>query len=195
MTGVPALVEKPESSGLVVGGGCWNGFMFEAGRRGTAIRWTASTRSGCWTLPGMQRDGVLMERAKPRSRTGGSTSTPPPPRAAWRCGNAGALDCEVPIGGPGTLAMAAFTAEPFGAALGISTISAMNLISVAVELKTGCRRRVGAVGGPGRGGVEAEDGRAPHQCACRSRPPRTSTQSWRRSWPPAEGRRSSEVVA
>jgi hypothetical protein len=49
--------------------------------------------------------------------------------------NAGALDCEVPIGGPGTTAMAAFTAEPFGAALGISTISAMHLISVAVELK------------------------------------------------------------
>ena len=50
-------------------------------------------------------------------------------------GNAGALDCEVPVGGPGTPALAAFSAEPFGAALGISTISAMNLISVAVELK------------------------------------------------------------
>ena len=50
-------------------------------------------------------------------------------------GNAGALDCEVPIGGEGTPALAAFSAEPFGAALGISTISAMNLISVAVELK------------------------------------------------------------
>jgi hypothetical protein len=50
-------------------------------------------------------------------------------------GNAGPLDCEEPIGGPGTPALAAFSAEPFGAALGISTISAMNLISVAVELK------------------------------------------------------------
>ena len=50
-------------------------------------------------------------------------------------GHAGAVDCEVPIGGPGTPALAAFSVEPFGAALGISTISAMNLISAAVELK------------------------------------------------------------
>ena len=50
-------------------------------------------------------------------------------------GHAGALDCEEPIGGPGTPALAAFSVEPFGAALGISTISAMNLISAAVELK------------------------------------------------------------
>ena len=39
---------------------------------------------------------------------------------AW--GNAGALDCEVPIGGPGTPSLAAFGAEPFGAAQGISKI-------------------------------------------------------------------------
>ena len=50
-------------------------------------------------------------------------------------GNAGAMDCEVPIVAPGTPALAAFSLEPFGAALGISTISAMNLISAAVELK------------------------------------------------------------
>jgi hypothetical protein len=41
----------------------------------------------------------------------------------------------VPIGGQGTPGLAAFSVEPFGAALGISTISAMNLISAAVELK------------------------------------------------------------
>jgi hypothetical protein len=50
-------------------------------------------------------------------------------------GNAGALDCDEPIGGSGTPTLAAFSVEPFGAALGISTLSAMNLISVAVELK------------------------------------------------------------
>ena len=50
-------------------------------------------------------------------------------------GHAGALDCEEPIGAEGTPALAAFSVEPFGAALGISTISAMNLISAAVELK------------------------------------------------------------
>ena len=50
-------------------------------------------------------------------------------------GHAGALDCDEPIGAPGTPALAAFSVEPFGAALGISTISAMNLISVAVELR------------------------------------------------------------
>ena len=50
-------------------------------------------------------------------------------------GNAGALDCELPIAGDGAPALAAFSVEPFGAALGISTISAMNLISAAVELK------------------------------------------------------------
>ena len=50
-------------------------------------------------------------------------------------GHAGVLDCEEPIGGPGTPTLAAFSAEPFGAVLGISTLSAMNLISAAVELK------------------------------------------------------------
>ena len=64
-------------------------------------------------------------------------------------GHAGPLECEVPIGGPGTPALAAFSVEPFGAALGISTLSAMNLISAAVELKHRLPGVVGAVGGAG----------------------------------------------
>ncbi|MET1060024.1 MAG: hypothetical protein ABWX84_10515, partial [Nocardioides sp.] len=48
-------------------------------------------------------------------------------------GNAGALDCEAPVAAEGTPQLAAFAAEPFGAALGISTASAMNLIAAATE--------------------------------------------------------------
>ena len=53
-------------------------------------------------------------------------------REEW--GNAGRLDCAEAIGGEGTPLVAAFSAEPFAAALGVSTASALNLISAALDL-------------------------------------------------------------
>ena len=53
-------------------------------------------------------------------------------REEW--GNGGRLDCAEAIGGGGTPLVAAFSAEPFAAALGVSTASALNLISAALDL-------------------------------------------------------------
>ena len=50
-------------------------------------------------------------------------------------GNAGRLDCAEAIGGEGTPLVAAFSAEPLAAALGISTASVLNLISAALDLR------------------------------------------------------------
>lgn len=47
----------------------------------------------------------------------------------------GALDCAETIGGPGTPAVAAFTAEPFAAALRISTTAGLQLMADALNLQ------------------------------------------------------------
>ena len=60
-------------------------------------------------------------------------ATPASGREEW--GNTGVLECEEAIGGEGTPSVAAFTAEPLAAALGVSTASAMNLISAALDLQ------------------------------------------------------------
>ena len=148
-----------------------------------------------WVLD-LARDAELMARQAERAKLRAANrwvdinaATAASGVEVW--GNAGALDCEVPIGGAGTPALAAFSAEPFGAALGISTISAMNLISVGGRAQAPAAAPVGAVGGAGGGGLEAEDDRPAHQSACRWRLRRTSTSSWRRSSRPGVARRSS----
>ncbi|MET1059234.1 MAG: hypothetical protein ABWX84_06535, partial [Nocardioides sp.] len=83
-----------------------------------------------------ERLGRLADRAKLRAANQWVDLHPATDESGvevW--GNAGALDCDDPLGGPGTPTLAAFAAEPFGAALGISTASAMNLIAAATELK------------------------------------------------------------
>ena len=46
----------------------------------------------------------------------------------------GLTDCDLSLGGEGTPEVAPFTAEPFGAALGVSTQSAMGLLADALDL-------------------------------------------------------------
>ena len=111
--------------------------MIEVMRQGTPVE--VDGLDAEWVLD-LARDAELMgrqaERAKLRAANRWAdlhTATAESGVEVW--GHAGALDCEVPIGAEGTPALAAFSVEPFGAALGISTISAMNLISAAVELK------------------------------------------------------------
>ena len=111
--------------------------MFEVRLQGDAVE--VDSLDAEWLLD-LARDAETTARMAERSKLRFANrwvdvhaATPDSGVEVW--GNAGAVDCEVPIGGPGTPALAAYTAEPFGAALGISTISAMNLISVAVELK------------------------------------------------------------
>ncbi len=171
--------------------------MIEVMRQGTPVE--VDGLDAEWVLD-LARDAELMARQAERAKLRAANrwvdinaATAESGVEVW--GNAGALDCEVPIGGPGTPALAAFSAEPFGAALGISTISAMNLISVAVELKHRLPGLWALIGGVGGGGVEAEDGRPPHQSACQQRPRRTSTRCWRRSWPPGVAPRSSRWCA
>ena len=55
---------------------------------------------------------------------------------AWgHAGLPGLTDCDLSLGGEGTPAVAAFAAEPFGAALGVSTQSAMGLLADALDLQ------------------------------------------------------------
>lgn len=111
--------------------------MIEVMRQGTPVE--VDGLDAEWLLD-LARDAELMARQAERAKLRAANrwvdlhaATAASGVEVW--GHAGALDCEVPIGGEGTPAIAAFAAEPFGAALGVSTISAMNLISVAVELK------------------------------------------------------------
>ena len=111
--------------------------MIEAMRRGTPVE--VDRLDADWVLD-LARDAELMARQADRAKLRAANrwadlhvATAESGVEVW--GNAGALDCDVPIGGEGTPSLAAFSVEPFGAALGISTLSAMNLISAAVELK------------------------------------------------------------
>jgi hypothetical protein len=52
----------------------------------------------------------------------------------WRYSGKSALDCDEAIGGAGTPLVAAFTAEPFAAAMGISTAAGMSWLSDALDL-------------------------------------------------------------
>ena len=120
-----------------MGGGCWNGFIIEVMRRGTPVE--VDGLDAEWVL-GLARDAELMGRQAEPARLRAANrwadlhaATAGSGVETW--GNAGTVDCEVPIGGSGTPSLAAFWVEPFGAVLGISTIAAMNLVSVAVELK------------------------------------------------------------
>ena len=56
--------------------------------------------------------------------------------ATWgHAGLPGLTDCEESLGGDGTPGVAVFAAEPFGAALGVSTHSAMALLADALDLR------------------------------------------------------------
>src|SRR6187200_1776984 len=56
--------------------------------------------------------------------------------ATWGdAGLPGLSDCDASLGGDGTPAVAAFAAEPLGAAMGISTQSAMGLMADALDLR------------------------------------------------------------
>jgi hypothetical protein len=62
-------------------------------------------------------------------------ATPETGPATWADASLpGALDCNETIGGPGTPAVAAFTAEPFAAALRISTTAGLQLMADALNL-------------------------------------------------------------
>ena len=122
---------------MTVGGGCWNGPMIEVMRPGTPVE--VDGLDADWVLD-LARDAELMARQAERAKLRAANrwadlhaATAESGVEVW--GNAGALECEVPIGGAGAPTLAAFSVEPLGAALGISTLSAMNLISAAVELK------------------------------------------------------------
>ena len=111
--------------------------MIEVMRRGTPVE--VDGLDAEWVLD-LARDAELMARQAERARLRAANrwaeihvATRESGVEVW--GHAGALECEVPIGGEGTPVLAAFSVEPFGAALGISTLSAMNLVSAAVELK------------------------------------------------------------
>ena len=139
--------------------------VIEVMRQGTPVE--VEGLDAEWVLD-LARDAELMARQAERAKLRAANRWADINAASVESGvevwgNAGALYCEVPIGGPGTPALAAFSAEPFGAALGISTISAMNLISVAVELKHRLPGLWALIGGVGGGGVEADDDRPPHQ--------------------------------
>jgi hypothetical protein len=111
--------------------------MIEVMRQGTPVE--VDGLDAEWVLD-LARDAELLARQADRAKLRAANrwvelhaATAVSGVETW--GNAGSMDCEVPIGGEGTPTLAAFSAEPFGAVLGISTLSAMNLISVAVELK------------------------------------------------------------
>ena len=82
--------------------------------------------------------GAVADRGAPQLRVGNRwaelhPATAETGREEW--GNAGRLECDEAVGGAGTSLLAAFSAEPFAAALGISTASALNLISAALDLR------------------------------------------------------------
>jgi hypothetical protein len=111
--------------------------MIEVMRPGTPVE--VDGLDADWVLD-LARDAELMARQAERAKLRAANrwadlhaATAESGVEVW--GNAGALECEVPIGGAGAPTLAAFSVEPLGAALGISTISAMNLISAAVELR------------------------------------------------------------
>jgi hypothetical protein len=56
--------------------------------------------------------------------------------ATWGdAGLPGLTDCDASLGGDGTPAVAAFAAEPLGAAMGVSTQAAMGLMAAALDLR------------------------------------------------------------
>jgi hypothetical protein len=62
--------------------------------------------------------------------------TPESGTATWGdAGLPGLTDCEASLGGAGTPAVAAFAAEELGAAMGVSTQSAMGLMACALDLR------------------------------------------------------------
>ena len=111
--------------------------MIEVMRPGTPVE--VDGLDADWVLD-LARDAELMARQAERAKLRAANrwadlhaATAESGVEVW--GNAGALECEVPVGGAGAPTLAAFSVEPLDAALGISTISAMNLISAAVELR------------------------------------------------------------
>ena len=81
----------------------------------------------------------MVQRASSASPTSGASGTPPRPSRVRRPGATrvcpGCRDCDASLGGDGTPGVAAFVAEELGAAMGISTQSAMALMADALDLR------------------------------------------------------------
>ena len=187
------LVDKGFRAAWTVGGGCWNGSMIEVMRQGTPVE--VDGLDAEWVLD-LARDAELMARQAERAKLRAANrwvdlnaATAQSGVEMW--GNAGALDCEVPIGGPGTPALAAFSGGAVRCRVG-------DLDDLGDEPDLGRGRAqapapgaVGALGGAGGGGLEAEDDRPPHQQPVRGGRGVRRRASSRRSSPPAAAPRSS----
>ena len=101
--------------------------------------------------------------------------------ATWGdAGLPGLADCDASLGGDGTPGVAAFVAEELGAAMGVSTQSAMALMADALDLRHRLPRLWALVEVAGGGAVEDPPGRRRHPLPARSRRP----GGWTSSSPP-----------